>query len=137
MTLKLLKLGKRLNRVAFTRGEFISGFRADCIPFNFAYISGICLHRRHITIWKSEQCCVLMSNGRGVGCVQSLPVDCRWPQSACTLHATGSIECIFIQLSTVICKRVIILNAIAHIGVPLHNKLSSAIVMLSLSCCRQ
>ena len=37
-SLKLLKLGKRVDRVAFTRGEFISGGKADCIRFNFAYI---------------------------------------------------------------------------------------------------
>ena len=34
-------------------------------------------------IWKSEQCCVLMSNGRGVGCVQRLPGNRSWPQSVC------------------------------------------------------
>ena len=33
LCLTSLKLGKRLYR-----GEFISGFRAYCIPFNFTYI---------------------------------------------------------------------------------------------------
>ena len=37
-SLELLKLGKTLHRVAFMRGEFISGYRTDCIPFNSAYI---------------------------------------------------------------------------------------------------
>ena len=48
-------------------------------------------------IWKSAvQCCVSMNNGRGVGCVQSLPVDRSWQQSAYMPHATGSIECILL-----------------------------------------
>ena len=46
---------------------------------------------KHIAIWKSEQCCVLMSNGRGVGRVRSLPGDRNWPQSTYMPHGTGSI----------------------------------------------
>ena len=65
-------------------------------------ISGVCLHRRHTAIWKSEQCCVLMSNGREVGCVQRLPVDRSWPQSAYMPHATGSIECYYLIVAATV-----------------------------------
>ena len=53
-------------------------------------------------ICKSEQCCVLMRNGRGVGRVQRLPVDRSWPQSAytCMPHTTGSIEFILSNCSS-------------------------------------